>query len=290
MTDCTVPPVIVGVVVTHAAAPELLDRCLAALRDAGGLEHVVVVDNGGSATVADEPGVEVLRTPNDGYGAAANIGFARATELGADAFVLLNDDVIVRNGWLAPLVAELADDVGAVQPKLLFAGSAPPTINSLGVVIDPHGAGVDIGRGDADGYHPSTDITAFTGGAVLLSRDFVDATGGFDERFFLYYEDADLAARGRRLGWRYRCVPESVVEHVGSVSTSTQPERTRFLQERNRLWHAFRHCDAATIVRAVWLSVRRLRWQPRRVHARALLAGLAGAPRELWARRVPSRA
>lgn len=286
MPDCTVPPVIVGVVVTHAAAPELLDRCVAALRDAGGLDHVVVVDNGGSASVSDGSGVELLRTPNEGYGAAANVGFARAAELGADAFVLLNDDVIVRSGWLTPLVAELVGDVGAVQPKLLFADAEPPTINSLGVAIDPHGAGVDIGAGEPDHDHPTSDIDAFTGGAVLLSRAFVEATGGFDERFVLYYEDADLAARGRHLGWRYRCAPASVVEHVGSVSTSRQPDRTRYLQERNRLWHAFRHCDAATIGRAVWLSVRRLRWQPRRLHARALLAGLAGAPRGLWERRT----
>ena len=79
-------------------------------------------------------------------------------------------------------------------------------------------------------------------------------------------------------------VPASVVEHARSASTAAAPERTRFLQERNRLWHAFRHADAGTMVRAVWLSVRRLRFPPRAVHAKALLAGLAGAPGAWWRR------
>jgi len=118
----------------------------------------------------------------------------------------------------------------------------------------------------------------------LCSMSFLDATSGFDERYFLYYEDVDLAARGHRLGWRYRCAPRSVVEHIGSATTATRPDRTRFLQERNRLWCAARNADRTTIVRAWWLSIRRLRYEPRLVHAKALLAGSVGAPRRCWER------
>jgi N-acetylglucosaminyl-diphospho-decaprenol L-rhamnosyltransferase len=281
--------VIIGVVVTHSTTPDGLHRCLGALLAAGGLDRVILVDNG-DEPVAD-PGfgsvVEMLRTTNDGYGAAANLGIERARSAGATAVALLNDDVIVRAGWLAPLVEELHGDVGAVQPKLLFADVVPPTINTLGVRVGRDGAGVDIGRGELDGAAGSAesiDIDAFCGGAVLLATGFLDATGGFDERYFLYYEDVDLAARGRRLGWRYRCAPSSVVDHIGSATTSGSPDRTWYLQERNRLWSAFRNADAATIGRALWLSLRRLRHEPRRTNARALVAGCAGAPRRLWER------
>ncbi len=99
--------------------------------------------------------------------------------------------------------------------------------------------------------------------------------------------DIDLAARGTALGWQYRLVPASVVEHERSATTAGDSNRTRYLQERNRLWHAFRHCDAGTQARAVWLSVRRLRHQPRAIHAKALLAGLAGAL-GAWLRRARS--
>ena len=284
---------IIGVVVTHSSPAAQLDRCLNALLADGGPECVVVVDNGDVACVpgavdpraADAAAIEVLRVENRGYGAAANVGIRRARELGATAVALLNDDVIVTPGWLDPLVAELgAGRVGAVQPKLVFADRRLATINSLGVTIDRTGAGHDIGFGEPDRVVPTTDIDAFTGGAVLFDPTFLDETAGFDERYFLYYEDVDLAARGARLGWRYRCVPASVVEHIGSATTSAHPERTLFLQERNRLWCAFRNADPGTIARAVWLSVRRLRHRPRVVHAKALAAALGGAPVRGWER------
>jgi GT2 family glycosyltransferase len=199
---------------------------------------------------------------------------------------LLNDDVTVRHGWVEPLVEALgATGVGAVQPKLLNAGSTPPRINSLGVRIGRDGAGTDIGDGTLDVVVGApSPIERFTGGAVMFSAEFLRATGGFDERFFLYYEDADLAARGAALGWTYRLVPQSVVEHARSASAAVDPDRTWYLRERNRLWHAFRHCDAGTQARAVWLSIRRLRHEPAAANRRALLAGLAGMPSAYWRR------
>jgi N-acetylglucosaminyl-diphospho-decaprenol L-rhamnosyltransferase len=278
---CTVRTVSVAVVVTYSAGQAVLDRCVDALRAGGGIEHIVVVDTGGAAAVSGD-GIELIRMHNRGYGAAANVGFAAAVaRVAANTPVdiaLLNDDVIVRPGWLAPLVAELRaappqHKVGAAQPKLIFAGTS--TINSLGVQIGPDGAGTDIGLGEADtpALQP-TDLQIFSGGAVLFNRDFLQATGGFDERYVLYYEDVDLALRGRELGWSYRLVPASVVEHVGSLSTASAPARTRYLQERNRLLASFRFADPHTQRTALWLSVRRLRHRPRRTHARALLSAL----------------
>ena len=92
-----------------------------------------------------------------------NLGFAGGMNLGirgrstrATAVMMLNDDVVVEHGWLAPLVSELADErVGAVQPKLLFDGD-PPTINSLGVALGRDGAGTDIGMHEPD---DPTDVT-----------------------------------------------------------------------------------------------------------------------------------
>jgi len=287
--DCTVRTVLAAVVVTHSAPPGLLDRCVAAVMHAGGVDHVIVVDNGGHATAPD--GAELVRVANDGFGAAANVGFARARALGADTFARVNDDVSVRPGWTDALLAELRreDRIGAVQPKLLFADREPSTVNSLGVEVGADGAGVDLGFEQPDGDFATADIEAFTGGAVVFSDAYLAATGGFDERYFLYYEDIDLAARGRRLGWIHRCVPTSVVDHLGSATTGALPDRTLFLQERNRIWNAFRNEDVRTMAGALWLSIRRLRHEPRATHAKALATGLAGAPRRIWERRPDRR-
>ena len=204
---------------------------------------------------------------------------------------MLNDDLDSRRPvGSQPLLAALRADetLGAVQPKLLMAGSVPARVNSVGVAIDAAGAGSDIGFGELDGPAFADDraIESFTGGAVLFRSRFLDDTRGFDESYFLYYEDADLARRGAELGWTYRCVPASVVRHRVSASTVQLGDRARYLQERNRLRFVFRYGDAAMIRRAVWLSVRRVRWRPRWVHARALATGVAvrarrsaGAPR-----------
>jgi GT2 family glycosyltransferase len=201
---------------------------------------------------------------------------------------LLNDDIVVETGWLRPLLDALDDDaaLGAVQPKLLLAGSDPARINSVGVAVGPDGAGTDIGYGDLDGAQFATarSIEAFTGGAVLFRSSFLQATGGFDASYFLYYEDLDLARRGAALGWTYVCVPSSRVWHRLSASTSGLGDRARYLQERNRLRFAFRFGDLTTVRRAVWLSLRRVRWSPRRTHALALLAGLVRAPGAVVAR------
>jgi N-acetylglucosaminyl-diphospho-decaprenol L-rhamnosyltransferase len=298
------------VVLTYDPPPGMLAECLAALREtatdpaagktAAADPHVIVVDNGGRAVTTEAEalvGVELL-TPgsNLGFAGGMNHGIRRALDLGASAVMVLNDDVVVEPGWLAPLVAELASSptegrIGAVQPKLLFA-TEPPTINSLGVRLGADGAGTDIGRGDPDDASEgdaARDLEIFTGGAVLFDAEFLRATGGFDERFFLYYEDVDLALRGAHLGWRYRLAPMSRVRHRGSATVATIGSRSAFYRERNRLWVLFRHRPWRDVRIGLWLSVRRLRWAPRRAHARALLHGVAAAPRLLVARRHDSK-
>ncbi len=278
---CTVRCVIAAVVVTFSAPAEMLEACLASVRSCGEVDLVIVVDTGGRADPGD-PDVRLISVSNRGYGAAANTGIRAARAAGADMIALLNDDVVVRSDWLPPLVAALTDGttserIGAAQPMLLAADTEQ--VNSLGVRIGDDGAGVDIGIGGDPPQRPFVaELELFTGGAVLFSAEFLAAAGGFDERYFLYYEDVDLARRGSELGWTYRIVTASVVQHVGGVSTGALGDRTRFLQERNRLWAAFRFADAATIGGALWLSVRRLRHRPYGVHARALAFGLLGAP------------
>jgi N-acetylglucosaminyl-diphospho-decaprenol L-rhamnosyltransferase len=267
----------------------MLDRCLDALAASSGVAGIVVVDNSATGRELHERhSVDHVRTVNRGLGAAANVGVARATALhvGNRHYVgLLNDDAVVECDWVEPLVEALDADagLGAVQPKLLVAGSDPPMINSVGVVIDPAGAGSDVGDGLLDGPWWSTfrEVVMFTGGAVVFRTAFLDDIGGFDERYFLYYEDVDLALRGGRQGWRFACEPASVVWHERSATTRLLGPELRRLQERNRLWIAVRFGSPSMAARALWLSARRLRHAPHRAHVHGLLSGLVGAPRRL---------
>ena len=94
----------------------------------------------------------------------------------------------------------------------------------------------------------------------------------------MYYEDVDLALRGAALGWRFACVPSSVVLHAASNSTTGLGAEVVYLRERNRLFTCLRFREPVTIARGFWLALRRLRHEPRRAHRRALVAALRAAP------------
>ena len=329
-SDPTRPDEAVVVVLTFHPPDAMLETTIRSVLDGSGSAPVIVVDNGDAAarllgaaeydrgTLADR--VTIIESGhNGGYGTGMNIGIDAALARGASAVALLNDDVVVSDGWLEPLLAELSTDVsiGAVQPLLVASpqpagpndgvtgaaamessdGEIPHVVNSAGVMIDRAGQGSDIARdrpvtsvGDA-----SRDIDVFTGGAVVLRREFLDDVGRFDERFFLYYEDVDLARRGRArpTPWTYRLVPGSHVHHRGSASTVALGDDVRWLQERNRLWSSAMHGSLGELARGLVLSLRRLRHAPHSVHRRALVDGLRGMPVRMarrWADRVPDPA
>jgi GT2 family glycosyltransferase len=269
----------------------MLEACVASLLATVDASSVIVVDNGATAAARlRDAGCEVITTgENLGFAGGMNVGLRVALARGADPIVVMNDDVEVDPTWLAPLVGELDDvRVGAVQPKLLFADrrGSVDVVNSIGVHLGRDGAGADVGHGELDSsrFGGARDIELFTGGAVLLRAEFLRDVGLFDEHFFMYYEDVDLGLRGAARGWRYRCVPESTVRHRGGASVAQVPERATYLRERNRLWILLRHRPLGDLARGLWLSARRVRHRPRLVHARALLAGIAAAPRLTLAR------
>jgi N-acetylglucosaminyl-diphospho-decaprenol L-rhamnosyltransferase len=301
----------VSVVILAFDTPaDLLERSVAAVlaaieQDSSDFEvDVVVIDNGSAARERlGHLQVEVVETGHNlGFAGGMNVGIRRALERDADAVALLNDDVMVEMNWLPPLVDELLSqsDVGSAQPTLLHdrvtdrdaessvseVGAAEPVVNSAGVVIDRFGAGSDRLRDapERDVQVDPIDIDAFTGGAVVLHRNFFENVGLFDERFFLYYEDVELSRRGRRAGWRHRHVPASRVWHAGSATTAQLGSDVRRLQERNRLWSSAMHGSAGEIFHGLWLSVRRLRHPPRHAHRQALVQGVVGLPTRLLSR------
>lgn len=288
------------VVLTYRPDPGVLERCVASVMHSGDADTIIVVDNGGVVsreellTAVGSPTASTARATlatlevlapgeNLGYAGGMNVGIARAASLGATAVGLLNDDTIVGARWLTSLAARLdpADRIGAVQPKLLFADRDPAVVNSMGVDVAANGCGVDTGYGEPDDgrFETRHQIDGFTGGAVLLAAEFLAEMGGFDERYFLYYEDVDLARRGTERGWRYIVEPAAVVWHIGRATTSREPSQYRFWQERNRLWCTFRHGSPAMMMRALGRSFLRLGRHPFSSQARAMVAGLAGARR-----------
>jgi N-acetylglucosaminyl-diphospho-decaprenol L-rhamnosyltransferase len=238
----------VRVVVLNYNGGDLTRQCLASLAatrwPADALE-VVLVDNASTddsvaPALAEHPATRLIaRTDNGGF--PANNDALRDLE-GVDYVALVNNDAFVEPDWLAPLVATLEADpaLGAACPKILFVERAvdgQPLVNNVGNDLLPNGYGVDRGFGEPDDgrFDEPVDVFAWCGAGVLLRSDYLRDVGLFDERLFLYYEDTDLAWRGRHRGWRYRTAPASVLHHVHSASTVSGSDLHRRLSERNRL-------------------------------------------------------
>ncbi len=229
--------------------------------------QVVVVDNASTdgsvdivaAIVGSVPDIvlTVRQEPsNTGFAAAANRGIEAATQ----PFVFLhNPDLVLMPDTLARLVTALAvapPMTAAVGPKLLRAtgDDLTPTdiIDSTGIQMTREGRHVDRGAGEPDRgqYDALTDVFGLTGAAVLFRREVLLAgrVDGevFDEDFFAYREDADLAWRLRGFGYSAVLVPDAIAYHRRTVT----PERRRRLSAglnrhsvKNRFLLRIHHAD-----------------------------------------------
>jgi GT2 family glycosyltransferase len=242
----------VAVVIPSWNSLELLPRCLGSLA-AQGLElELLVVDNGSedvSVAYLEGEGVPHISLPsNVGFAAAVNLGVKRTT---AAAVLVLNADTALAPGSLAPLLAALPANprLGGVQPRLLQLErepEAPPAIDSArvysaGQALTRDGRAIEEETGAPQGPRSlrPREIFGVCGAACLLRREMLDELGGYDERYFAFYEDVDLNVRARIAGWRFAYVPEAVVWHVGNASWSAGVGRPSAwnarLVARNRL-------------------------------------------------------
>ncbi len=150
---------------------------------------------------------------------------------------------------------EVALRVGPVPAwyTVPLGGRPFDVINNIGTVLTGDGYGADRGYLERDHgqYENPEDVFAWCGGAVLLAASYLRDVGLFDEQLFLYYEDLELAWRGRERGWRSRYVPASVVRHVHAASTVAGSSLFDYYNERNRLLMLTRHADGRTVAKAL---------------------------------------
>lgn len=132
-------------------------------------------------------------------------------------------------------------------------------INNVGSNLFAGGFGGDRGFLEADRgqFDAPAEVFAWCGGAVLLSKRYLDDVGHFDERLFLYYEDTDLSWRGRLRGWRYVYSPGSVVHHRHAASSGGVGSPVfHYYTERNRLAVLLKNAPWRVTLRALGVQAR----------------------------------
>ncbi|KMN16118.1 glycosyltransferase [Pseudomonas weihenstephanensis] len=123
------------------------------------------------------------------------------------------------------------------------SNNAKWVVNNAGSALDGRGNAADIGinQSDAGQFDQPRELDAFCGCSVLMSRMLFVEHGGFDERFFMYYEDADLSWRIRKAGWKILFEPQSVVRHIHAGSSGEWSPSFRYHVTRNYWLNAFKN-------------------------------------------------
>ena len=204
-----------------------------------GVASVTVVDNASGDDVAQraaaEAGAAFVQTGrNGGYGSAANAGASRGV---APWILISNADIVLEAGAVAGLLAVAHDDerIGAVGPHVQeIDGTTYPSARPLPTVmlgaghalfgrvwpgnpwtrryrlsLDPQGGEVDAGW--------------LSGSCFLVRRTAWERLGGFDESYFMFFEDVDLGRRLGDAGYRMVWTPRALVTHLGGHSYRSDP-------------------------------------------------------------------
>jgi GT2 family glycosyltransferase len=202
-------------------------------------DEIIVVDNASSDdTVAmlrrEHPRVRVIGLHNDTRGACEtfNIGFKLAT---SECVAIMDDDVEATATWLEKLERRML----AEPPSTAMISSRVVEPGMPQAYID-----AEIARGP---YYAST----FRGCGTLTRRAVIERAGWYDERFFIYGNERDLAARVLGLGYRILQDPDAVIDHGTPFGMKAGP-RSLYYHVRNFWLYAFKSCRWRDVLSMAW--------------------------------------
>ena len=286
----------IDVVIVNWNAGERLLECVDSIspNSDGLVDRLVVVDNdssdGSDALVENRPGVTLVRaSQNLGFGRACNVGAAR----GAAGYVLfLNPDAAPLPGVLRGVKSfmdepankavgicgvQLKDEDGVVARSCARFPSAAR--------IWAHAMGLDrfvpsLGTRMAEWNHcGAQEVDQVIGAFFFVRRDLFQQLGGFDERFFVYFEEVDFSLRARQRNWRTVYLGNLQAFHAGGGSSRHVKARRLFYSLRSRLLYSSKHFSRTGAAAAL---IATLVFEPASRLALALARRSWSGVRETW--------
>ncbi|MCA9654607.1 MAG: glycosyltransferase family 2 protein [Myxococcales bacterium] len=219
-----------SIVVDNDSQDGSYEKIAAAVRERGWDEHVDVLASGRNA----------------GFGAGNNLAFRHAMSWDdpPEYFYLLNPDAYPDRGTVEHMVRFMEDHprVGQAGTKVRHPGGElrlsafrfPSVWSELeqGLHLGLASRLLDRWKVVPEAPEQTGEVDWVSGASVILRRAMLDEIGLFDENFFLYFEETDLAMRAKRAGWSTYYVVEATAEHIGQVSTGIKDTKKR----RPRYW------------------------------------------------------
>ena len=288
------------IVVNQDGGDALFDLLKSVEKQIGIDLSLVVVDNGSrpeerERIAREAPSARLVAfSRNLGFAAGANEGIARTR---SPLVLVVNNDVVLSDDYVSRLAARLALDerLAAVQGLVLRKDS--DRVDTAGIEWNERGeavpvlGGVNVSHATAEAF----EVTGVSATAALYRRDALTEVAPlgrvFDDRFFAYYEDADLSLRLARAGWRFACDPAARARHEGSRTGRRRPFRRALWTARNRWRTLFGNFESEWLRRNLWRLLRADLAHARKLGLPGILLPVAVWPRipflALSARRSP---
>ncbi len=249
---------LVSAIVVNHDGRALLPSCLRSLERAlarvQAPTEIVLVDNGSTDGGPDEvrirfPAIRIVElAANRGFAAGVGAGVAHST---GEWLLLLNNDATIEPEAVVALLRAAADrpGVGSLAAQMRFSRNG--AVNSAGLGVDRLGVAFDrhIGALPASAGREVVEIFGASAGAALMRRAMLADIGGFDESFFMYLDDVDVAWRAQMAGWACLYVPAAVVHHDHSASSIHGSPFKHLHVGRNRVRLLAKHAPRAQLLR-----------------------------------------
>lgn len=292
------------IVIVDYRSGEHLNACInAMMRQTLTSFEVIVVDND-----CPDGAARALTLPDARFrvlSSSDNLGYAGGSNLGAHGaetpwLIMLNPDAAPDPNWLAALkqATETYPDAVMFSTTLIQAEN-PTRLDGYGDVLSIFGVAWRGGTNQLVSQVPEYDLDVFgpCGAGAMYRQDVFARMGGFEESFFCYLEDVDLAWRIGQQGGRCIQVRNACASHVGGASTQSQPEFPLYHSARNAVWMIAGSAPAALIlpmlalnlIARVYLTLRGSYGASRGVVLRGLRDGWTGIWPHLFARRRKAR-
>jgi len=238
----------ISILVLNYNGKHLLQDCLASILNQNFTDYeLVIVDNNssdGSTAYVKEHFPKAKLVEN-----TENFGFAKGNNIGIKAckgewiFFLNNDAVLEQN-----CLEILAEHIEKREPEqlifapIMFKFYFPEQVDSAGDALYPWGYACKCNT-------ENKVVTSVCCGAAIFNRELLEKLNGFDEDFFLYYEDVDLSLRARHLGTKICIVPSAKVLHKGSATVGKRNAQSLYYIDRNRFWTKLKNFPFWTLLK-----------------------------------------
>lgn len=239
----------ISIITPNYNGVEFLDKYFKSLsQDSDYIGEVIIIDNGSADSSLDYikkntfsfPVVVIENSENLGFAPAVNQGILKSKY---DYIFSLNNDTEVKKGSIKAMLDLIRDDdVFSVQAKMLQAQNKK-LIDDAGDEYNLLGWTKKIGENqNSNNYSQVYEIFSSCAGAALYKKSVFTEIGLFDDNFFAYMEDVDLAIRSQIYGYKNLLCPDAIVYHIGSATSGSRYNEFKVkIAARNNVWTVYKN-------------------------------------------------